>query len=100
VIDLQLHPGGVVLPVRAQPGARSAAIRGEQTGALKVAVTPVAEKGKANKAVIALLTNALGLRRSQVELVAGLTSPEKRLLIRDVTLAQLQQKLQRVLDHP
>jgi hypothetical protein len=30
VIDLQLQPGGVVLPVRAQPGARSAAIRGEQ----------------------------------------------------------------------
>lgn len=93
MIELQTHAEGVVLPVRAQPGARSSSIRGEQQGALKVAVTQVAEKGKANKAVIELVSKALGLRRSQIELLSGPTSHDKRLLIREITLAELQEKL-------
>ena len=55
MIDLAAHPEGVLLPVRAQPGARANAIRGTMSGMLKVAVTQVAEKGKANDAVIETL---------------------------------------------
>jgi uncharacterized protein YggU (UPF0235/DUF167 family) len=70
VIDLEAHRDGVVFRVRAQAGARSSALRGEQDGALKVAVTQVAEKGKANKAILRLLCKQLGLRRSQLELLS------------------------------
>jgi len=52
-------PEGVLLPVRAQPGSRQSGIRGEQAGALKVCVTQVAEKGKANKALVKVLCDAL-----------------------------------------
>ena len=48
---------------------------------LKVALTQAAEKGKANAALIDLLAKTLGLSKSQIELVTGETSRQKRLLI-------------------
>ena len=94
MIELQTHDEGIVLPVRAQPGARRDEVRGQQNHALKVAVTQVAEKGKANRAIAGLLCKLLGLRNSQVELLAGAGSAEKRFLIRQVTEQQLRQKLE------
>jgi uncharacterized protein YggU (UPF0235/DUF167 family) len=64
MIELKPHPHGTILPVRAQPGARKNEIRGEQDGMLKVSVTQPPEKGKANQALIALLSKSLSLRRS------------------------------------
>ncbi|MHB0959796.1 MAG: DUF167 domain-containing protein [Pirellulaceae bacterium] len=95
MIELSAHREGVVLPVRAQPGARENALRGVQNGALKVAVTQVAEKGKANKAIVALLCRALGLKRSQVELMAGDTAAQKKFLVRDISLEDLAARLGR-----
>jgi uncharacterized protein (TIGR00251 family) len=93
MIDLQAHPAGVVLPIKALPGSRSKGLKGEQNGALKVAVTQVAEKGKANQAIIDVLCKALKLRKSQVELLSGETSAQKRLLIHGITLDELQSRL-------
>jgi len=81
VIELSEHSGGVILPVRAQPGASRNAIRGEQNGVLKVSVTQVAEKGKANQALIEALAQGLGLKRSQIQLVSGETHRDKQFLI-------------------
>jgi uncharacterized protein len=93
VIDLQPHPEGTILPVRAQPGSRRNEIRGEQDGMLKVCVTQSPEKGKANKAVIELMAKSLKLRKSQIELISGETSHQKRFLIRGITPEELAQKL-------
>ena len=89
MIELRPHPQGTILPVRAQPGARRNEIRGEQDGMLKVSVTQSPEKGKANKALIALLSKELSLRKSQLELIAGATSQQKQVLVRDVTPEEL-----------
>jgi uncharacterized protein (TIGR00251 family) len=96
-IELQPHDDGVVLPVRAQPGARSSGIRGAQDGALKVSVTQIAEKGKANKALIAVLSKHLQLRKSQITLLSGPTSAQKRFLIRDMSAAQLRRRIEPLL---
>lgn len=87
------HPEGVVLAVKAQPGAGKNGIRGEQNGALKVSVTQVAEKGKANKSLIEVLAKELGLKRSQIELIAGETQPQKKFLIRGVTQDELKTRI-------
>ena len=71
MIALEAHAEGVILPVRAQPGSRRNEFRGEQEGMLKVCVTTVPEKGKANKAVIELLAKSLKLRKSQIVLLSG-----------------------------
>lgn len=97
MIALESRAEGILLPVRAQPGARSAGIRGEQDGSLKVCVTQVAEKGKANKAILEVLAKQLRLRKSQLALVSGETSHQKRILVRDIKLADLQQRIAEVL---
>lgn len=93
MIELTEHAEGVILPVRAQPGARKTGVMGEQAGALKIAVTAPPEDGRANKALVEVLREALNLKRSQVELVSGQTSRDKRFLIRGVTVAELQRRV-------
>ena len=97
MIAIEPHPDGVVLPVRAQPGSKKSELRGEQDGAIKVAVTQIAEKGKANKALVACLSKQLGLRKSQLELISGESSPQKRFLVRDVSVEQLRAAIDAVL---
>jgi uncharacterized protein len=93
VIALEPHAEGVVLPVRAKPGARRNGLGSVRDGQLQVCVTQAAEKGKANRAIIEVLTRELALRRSQVDLLSGETSPRKRFLVRGVTAAELTQRI-------
>lgn len=95
MIQIAEHPEGCILPVRAQPGARREGILGEQGGFLRVAVNAPAEDGRANKALIEVLREALDLKRSQVELVSGATSRTKRFFIRGLSRAELQTRLER-----
>ena len=88
-IDLQATPHGVILPVHAQPGARRNGITGVHAGRLKIAVTQAPEKGKANQALVAVLAQALSLKRSQISLLSGETSQHKRFLITGSDLATL-----------
>jgi uncharacterized protein (TIGR00251 family) len=89
MIAIHAHAEGVTLAVRAQPGARKNTVLGEQAGALKVAVTAPAEAGRANAALVEVVRDWLGLRRSQVELAGGATSRNKIFLIRGVTVDEL-----------
>jgi uncharacterized protein len=82
--------------VRAQPGARKAGVLGEHGGALKVAVTAPPEGGRANQALAEVLRAALGLKRSQVELLSGQTSRDKRFLVHGLTSEELQVRLERL----
>ncbi len=91
------HAEGCVLPVRAQPGARRAGVQGEQAGALKVAVTAPPENGRANQALVEVLRKSLGVKRSQVELIGGQTSRDKRFLIRGLTRSELAVRLAQLL---
>ena len=88
---LEPHADGTILPVRAHPARRNE-IRGVQDGMLKVSVTQAPEKGKANKAVIELLSKKLGLKKSQIELIAGETSHQKRFLVREITPDELAER--------
>ncbi|MDZ4783641.1 MAG: DUF167 domain-containing protein [Planctomycetia bacterium] len=88
-VRLEQRTEGVILPVKASPGARENALRGVHDGQLKVSVTAAPEKGKANKAIIEVLARTLDLKRSQIEIIAGETSSEKKFLIRDCTAEDL-----------
>lgn len=92
-VQLEAHPDGVILPVRAQPGAKKNAVTGEHDGALKVAATQAPEKGKANKAFVKVIAEALGLRKSQVHLVTGETSQHKKFLLSGTSVEAIQAAL-------
>lgn len=92
-VKLEATDQGIRLPVKAVAGARRSKIVGAQDGALKVCVTQVAEKGKANQAIIAMISKELGLRKSQIQLVSGHTSPRKVFLIGRITRDELAERI-------
>lgn len=98
VIALKEHPQGVIVPVKVQPGARRNGLAGEHAGALKVQVTQAPERGKATDAVLETIADELRLKRSQVSLLSGATSQQKRVLISGVALADLAERLRSVLE--
>lgn len=96
-VRLEVHSRGVVLPVRAQPGARREGLAGVHDGALKVSVTAAAEKGRANQALVEVLAAALGLKKSQIELISGETARRKLFLVCGLNLDELARRIQSVL---
>lgn len=98
MIALRPSRAGVLLPIRARPGAKRDAIGGEQAGALKVLVTAPPEKGKANDAILELLADQLGVRRRALELVHGAAAADKVVLIAGVALDELRARLGRILE--
>ena len=81
---------GVEIKVRAVPSGRRTELRRGDQAALKAVVTQNPERGKANAALLKLISKGLGLRRSQLTLVRGNTSRNKTYLITDASLADLQ----------
>ena len=70
-----------ILRVRVTPKASADRLTMED-GRVRIWVTAPPDKGKANKAVIALVAKALGVPKSAVELVRGETARDKQLRIR------------------
>jgi uncharacterized protein (TIGR00251 family) len=93
MLDLQSHPDGTILPVRAHPGVRRNEVRGLQDSALKVCVTQAPEKGKANKAIVEVLAKWLGVRKSQIELISGETASQKKFLVRAIEQKDLTERI-------
>lgn len=93
MIALEEHPQGVVVPVKAQPGARRSGLAGEHAGSLKMQVTQAPEDGKATEAVRDLLANVLHVKHSQVKLLSGSTSRQKRFLVAGLSLAEIAKRL-------
>ncbi len=96
-IELTADARGVLVPVRAQPGAKRTGVVGEHSGRLKVAVTAVAEKGKANDALVDAVAEAFQVRRSQVSLVSGATSNQKVFLLAGVEASTARERLEYLL---
>jgi len=73
--------GGVTFAVRVVPRASKKEIVGVHGDALKVRLTAPPVEGRANDALIAFLAQWLGVRKSQVEIVAGATSRRKMIRV-------------------
>jgi uncharacterized protein (TIGR00251 family) len=87
---------GLTFEVKVTPGVSRAQMVGFQDGALKLKVTAQPVEGAANNACIKLLSEALKLRKSQVEILAGAKSRRKIVLIKDVTRKDLEMRLNNV----
>lgn len=82
---IRLHKQGISVAVRLTPAARREEIGGLADGTegkmLKVSVTAPPEDGKANRALVALLSKKLGIPKSAFSFLSGETSRNKVLLI-------------------
>lgn len=74
----------VDLKIKAVPGASRDAVAGMLGDRIKVRVSVPPEGGKANKAIEAVIAESLGVKASQVEVVAGMTNPVKTVRVMGV----------------
>ncbi len=93
-IDIRDVDGGVIIPVKVVPGSSRDRIVGALGNCLKVATAAPAEKGKANKAVAAILAKALGVSRKDVTLISGPTNPRKEFRISGLSAEQVSTRLE------
>ncbi|MGL4943905.1 MAG: DUF167 domain-containing protein [Thermoguttaceae bacterium] len=93
MLTLTTTNDGVVILIAAKAGGRVNAVRGVHDGHLKVSVTTAPERGKANAAILALLAEACGVKPHQLTLLAGETSPRKKVLVRGVTADEVRARL-------
>jgi uncharacterized protein (TIGR00251 family) len=85
--------GGAAFAVRVVPRAKKNEIVGLQGNVLKVRLTAPPVEGAANEALIKLLSKRLGVRRRQVEIVAGQKSRTKMISITGLTPAEVEARL-------
>lgn len=68
---------GLHLSVRATPKASRDEVAGQRNGELVVKVTAAPDKGKANAAIVDLLSRTIGIPKSALQLVSGETARAK-----------------------
>ena len=82
-------PAGAVLNLRIVPRAAKNAIQGELGDALKIRLCAPPVDGAANAALVEFLSDAFSLPRARVQLLAGATSRNKRVLLAGLPAAKV-----------
>ncbi|MCP4877001.1 MAG: DUF167 domain-containing protein [Gammaproteobacteria bacterium] len=84
------------LAVKLVPGASHSNIAGWFGDSLRIRVKAVAEKGKANAALVSLIAQTLELPSDAVRLIGGKTSAHKVLEITGLSQQELKRRLQKL----
>lgn len=90
---LQPRPDGVAIALLVQPRASRNELVGTQGEELKVRLTSPPVEGAANRLCCEYFAKLLGVPKGAVELLSGEASRHKRLLVKGVSAAEVEQKL-------
>ena len=80
--------------LRVSPGARRSEVVGRHGDGWKVRVTAPPEDGRANDALLDLLSKRLDLPRRSLSIVSGHSSREKVVLLEGIDRAESEQRLE------
>ncbi len=84
---------GIRVAIKVTPNAGRNEITGYKDEILQVKVAAAPEKGKANKALVDLLAEKLGVRKSSIAIIKGETSRKKVILFNGISSEELIKKL-------
>jgi uncharacterized protein (TIGR00251 family) len=85
--------GGVRLALHIQPRASRTELAGIHGGALKIRVASPPVAGAANLELVRFLARLLGVTRSHIELISGLGSRRKGILVHGVSVEEARRRL-------
>ena len=74
----------MIIDIKVIPGAKKNRVLEEGGRIVKVYLTAPPVEGKANEALIEFLAGHFGIRKSQIEIIKGLKSRNKVIIIKDV----------------
>jgi uncharacterized protein (TIGR00251 family) len=90
---LRLQGDGVVIAIKAQPRARTTEVAGVHGNELKVRIAAPPVDSAANEALVEFLAARLGCPRRSVSLLRGGASTHKQVLVVDLPIETLAQRL-------
>ena len=82
-----------LLKIKVVPGSSRNYIAGWLGESLKIRVTAIPEKGKANDAVVTLLADTLKIPKQDVTLSSGASSPRKAFKISGLSHSEIKSRL-------
>ena len=92
-LQIKSTEGGVIFTVKVVPGGSRTGVCGllDEMVRIKVSVQP--EKGKANQCLIEFLAKKLGVKKSAISVISGLTNPIKKVEVLGISAETLVMKL-------
>jgi hypothetical protein len=90
---LKAGPDGTCLSLKVQPRASKNGIGDVANGELKIKVTAPPVDAAANEALLLLLAECLDCPRGAVQLIRGKTSRHKQVLVRNMSVEAVLEKL-------
>ena len=97
----KLHNGkhGAALTIRVTPRARKSELAGIlEDGTVRVRIQEPPVEGKANRALVTFLSKVLGVRKNQIEIVAGQRGLDKIVAVEAMTAEEVENRIQGYLD--
>lgn len=94
-MEINEKEGAATFRVRVQPRASRSEISGEHAGAVKLRITAPPVDGKANDECRRFLARLLGVPGNAVEIVAGESSRDKVIRVRNMSAEQVRKALWR-----
>jgi len=92
--NMKSGSGGAAISVRVNPRSPKNEISGVlDDGTIKVRLTAAPVDGKANQALIEFIAKVLGVKTSQVDIVAGQTGKDKLITITGLNPEEVQQRI-------
>jgi hypothetical protein len=89
-----------VIAISVVPRSSSSGIEQAPGGALRVRVTASPVDGAANAAVLQVLADAIGVRKSSLEIVSGVSARWKRILALGIAPPKVDRRIRRRLEPP
>ncbi len=81
-LNFVVKEGRIVFNIKVIPASSKSEVTGLYNGMIKAKVAAAPEKGKANQALIELLSKKLNISKSDIAITSGLTSKIKQVSIR------------------
>ena len=82
-------PSGTSIRVKVQPKASLSRVIGFREDVLQVRVAAAPEKGKANEALLAVLSERFGVARKDIRIISGHTSRNKHVFVGGLSVDDL-----------
>jgi len=92
-LQIESTEGGVIFTVKVVPGSSRTGVSGMLNRMVKIKISAAPEKGKANQCLIKFLAKKLGVKKSAISVISGLTNPIKKVEVLGISAETLVMKL-------
>lgn len=87
------YKSGTLFQIKVITNAKKNEVIGWQENFLKIRITAIPEKGRANEEILSFLAKYTSLKKSQLSIYLGDTSNKKTLLVENISPQELKEKL-------